>query len=70
MLSNIKTAIADEEDDTELDFEALDGFDDLPSEWQEKIKAAVETGHIEDDEWKGVSYLTPVCLSIALTKSC
>ncbi|KAJ5750216.1 hypothetical protein N7533_007244 [Penicillium manginii] len=53
VLSNIQTSIADEEDDSELNFEALDGFDELPSEFQEKIKVAIEKGHIEDDEWKG-----------------
>jgi hypothetical protein len=61
VLSNIQTSIADE---------ALDGFDELPSEFQEKIKVAIEKGHIEDDEWKGVSTLTPEFHFNTLTKSC
>ncbi|CAI7610545.1 unnamed protein product [Penicillium pancosmium] len=53
VLLNIKSSIADEEDDKQLDFDALDGFDELSPEHQEKIKTAIEKGHIEDDEWKG-----------------
>jgi hypothetical protein len=70
VLLNIKTSIADEEDDKQLDFDALDGFDELSPEHQEKIKTAIEKGHIEDDEWKGVRTLTPGFHFSALTKSC
>ncbi|KAJ5988951.1 hypothetical protein N7481_004161 [Penicillium waksmanii] len=53
VLLNIKTSIVDSEDDKQLDFDALDGFDELSPEHQEKIKTALEKGQIEDDEWKG-----------------
>lgn len=39
------------------DFEMLDGFDDLPDEDQERVRRALEQGHVDDDEWKGVSSL-------------
>jgi hypothetical protein len=35
----------------------VDGFDEVPEEYQEKIKFALENGHIPDEDWKGVSYL-------------
>jgi len=38
-------------DDTDL----VDGFDELPAEMQEKVKTALEEGHVADDDWRGVS---------------
>lgn len=35
----------------------VDGFDEVPAEYQEKIKFALENGHIPDEDWKGVSRL-------------
>lgn len=35
-------------------FEQLDGFEDLSEELQDKIRNAVETGNIPDEDWKGV----------------
>ncbi|KAI8937228.1 hypothetical protein NX059_006437 [Plenodomus lindquistii] len=37
----------------EGDTEMVDGFDELPDEYQEKIKYALENGHVHDDDWKG-----------------
>lgn len=37
------------------DFSLLDGFDELSDENQEKIREAVEQGHVADSDWKGVS---------------
>jgi hypothetical protein len=39
------------------DTDMVDGFDEVPAEYQEKIKFALENGHIPDEDWKGVSYL-------------
>lgn len=33
----------------------LDGFTELPEEFQEKIVLAMERGHIDDNDWNGVS---------------
>jgi hypothetical protein len=35
----------------------VDGYDEVPDEYQEKIKFALENGHIPDEDWKGVSHL-------------
>lgn len=39
------------------DFDQLDGFDEIPEDVQTKIKTAVENGHVDDDDWTGVSTL-------------
>lgn len=36
----------------------VDGFDELKPENQEKIKFALENGHIPDEDWKGVRCLS------------
>lgn len=50
---NVKKELT--EDSEEPDFSRLDGFEELSEEFQEKIRKAIELGHIEDEEWKGVS---------------
>ncbi|GAB1202064.1 hypothetical protein APSETT445_000675 [Aspergillus pseudonomiae] len=40
-------------DGDEKDYEQLDGFEDLTPENQEKVKKALEQGHVDDEEWKG-----------------
>lgn len=40
---------------TEKDTDLVDGYDELPSEFQEKVQYALENGHIPDEDWKGVS---------------
>lgn len=32
----------------------LDGYEELPGDLQEKVKLALEIGHIADEDWKGV----------------
>ena len=32
----------------------VDGYDELPVEYQEKVQFALENGHVPDDDWKGV----------------
>lgn len=41
------------------DTDVVDGYDELPAEFQEKVKFALENGHIPDEDWKGVSQATP-----------
>jgi hypothetical protein len=36
----------------------VDGYDEVPAEYQEKIDFALKNGHIPDEDWKGVSYLS------------
>ncbi|OJJ44311.1 hypothetical protein ASPZODRAFT_769959 [Penicilliopsis zonata CBS 506.65] len=35
------------------DFSELDGYEDLSSENQEKVRKALEQGHVDDEDWKG-----------------
>ena len=37
------------------DTEMVDGYDDLPAEYQEKIDYALANRHVHDDDWNGVS---------------
>ena len=37
------------------DTEMVDGFDELPAEYQEKVAYALKNGHVADEDWKGVS---------------
>lgn len=40
--------------DLDKDLDILDGYDELPTEHQNKIKYALENGHVNDEDWKGV----------------
>jgi hypothetical protein len=33
----------------------VDGYDELPEEYQEKVEFALKNGHVPDEDWKGVS---------------
>ena len=33
----------------------IDGYDEMPEEWQEKILTMFREGHVPDEDWKGVS---------------
>lgn len=41
--------------DLDKDLDILDGYEELPLEHQDKIRYALENGHVNDDDWKGVS---------------
>lgn len=43
--------------DLNEDLDILDGYDELPDWAQEKIKVALQNGHVADEDWKGVSRL-------------
>lgn len=47
-ISNLKNSVDD-------DASNLDGYDDLPDDFQEKISKAIEEGHVADEDWNGVS---------------
>lgn len=38
-----------------MNMELVDGFEDLPEPAQEKVKRALEQGHVDDEDWNGVS---------------
>ena len=40
----------------ERDWSALDGYDELPEDLQEKVRRALLQGHVDDEDWKGVSF--------------
>lgn len=40
---------------TDGDMELVDGLEELPEELQEKVIKAIDQGHVDDEDWKGVS---------------
>lgn len=36
------------------DFELIDGLDTLPDDAQEKVKRALQQGHVDDEDFSGV----------------
>ncbi|KAK1768890.1 zf-PARP-domain-containing protein [Phialemonium atrogriseum] len=54
VIENIRDKIAKGEDD--YDFDAIDGFDELEDpEIQEKVRRVVTQGHIDPEDFNGVS---------------
>ncbi|KAL9096681.1 MAG: hypothetical protein Q9165_001169 [Trypethelium subeluteriae] len=45
VLENIKDTI-------DGDYELVDGMDELPEEMQDKIKRAIQQGHVDDEDWQ------------------
>lgn len=41
-------------DALEGDIEMLDGYEELPEDCQQKVKRAIDQGHVDDEDWKGV----------------
>jgi hypothetical protein len=37
------------------DIEMVDGYDELPEDVKDKVQRALEQGHVDDENWKGVS---------------
>ncbi|CAG8201624.1 unnamed protein product [Penicillium nalgiovense] len=48
---NVKKDLTEDTEDP--DFSRLDGFDEMSEELQDKIRKAIEVGHVEDEEWRG-----------------
>lgn len=36
------------------DMDLIDGYDELPADAQEKVKRALDQGHVDDEDWNGV----------------
>lgn len=49
------TVIGNWKEKSEGDMDLVDGYDDLPAEFQEKVRRAFEQGHVDDEDWNGVS---------------
>lgn len=54
MLENIKNAW-EEQRASDTDYDCLDGYEELPEIYQDKVRKALEQGHVDDEDWKGVS---------------
>lgn len=48
-------------DAEEKDYSLLDGWDELPENYQEKIRKAMAQGHVDDEDWNGVSPFIAKC---------
>ena len=44
-----------------MDMELVDGYEELPNEAQVKVKRALEQGHVDDEDWNGVSIAWSLC---------
>lgn len=52
VLNNWATQAGAEEG--EINFELIDGYDELPDECQEKVQRALTQLHVDDEDWNGV----------------
>lgn len=58
---NLKEAIED-------NLDLFDGYDELPEDIQEKMRRALEQGHVDDEDWKGVSQASELVVRFLLLK--
>ena len=42
-------------DSVDGDANEIDGYEDLPEDFQEKIGQAIKEGHVADEDWTGVN---------------
>ncbi|KAH1714129.1 hypothetical protein KXX60_004343 [Aspergillus fumigatus] len=52
IIANLNEAVEEASGDSK-DLDAIDGFEELPSEYQEKVRKALEQGHVDDEDWNG-----------------
>jgi hypothetical protein len=50
----------------EKNLELIDGYDELPEDAQEKVKRALEQGHVDDEDFNGVCLV--ICHSLKLMR--
>ncbi|KAJ5344205.1 hypothetical protein MYU51_003363 [Penicillium brevicompactum] len=53
MVQNVVESIKDGDDDGALNYELLDGWEDLTNEYKDKISQTLERGHVDDEDWRG-----------------
>ena len=58
LIENINESL--EEHNNAGNYDALDGYDELSPENQEKVRKALEQGHVDDSEWNGVGLVMPL----------
>ncbi|KAJ5918738.1 zf-PARP-domain-containing protein [Penicillium verhagenii] len=56
VIENIKKEWQENCSEDKPDYSRLDGYDELPVELQEKVRRALEQGHIDDEDWKGRNF--------------
>lgn len=42
------------------DMEMIDGFEDIPEADQDKVRRAIDQGHVDDEDWRGVSRIADI----------
>jgi hypothetical protein len=52
----MQEALGEPGEDGKYDASAVDGFTELSSENREKVLRALEQGHVDDSDWRGVSF--------------
>jgi hypothetical protein len=53
-MQNLREYLKQGDPDGEYQWDFMDGIDEVPEEYQEKLKTAVIKGKIADEDWKGV----------------
>lgn len=54
VIANIDEVVEEGSAKSEKDFTVIDGYEELSPENQEKVREALEQGHVADEDWKGV----------------
>lgn len=62
IIANINETLGEDKD-----YSLLDGFDELPEEEKAKVRRALEQGHVDDTDWRGVSRKQPVCPLVCIS---
>lgn len=55
-LQNLREYLKQGDSDGEYQWDFMDGLDEVPDEYKEKLKTAVIKGKIADEDWKGVCF--------------
>lgn len=53
-LQNLREYLKQGDPDGDYKWDFMDGLDELPDEYKEKLKTAVVKGKIADEDWNGV----------------
>jgi hypothetical protein len=53
-LQNLREYLKQGDPDGEYQWDFMDGLDEVPDEYKDKLKTAVIEGKIADEDWKGV----------------
>jgi hypothetical protein len=56
-LQNLREYLKQGDPDGEYQWDFMDGLDEVPDEYKDKLKTAVIEGKIADEDWKGVCFI-------------